>query len=82
MTSAKNARVNSKEIPEVPKHLKHIPKRKRFGIEQWNEYHQKWCYRQWYLTAKARDQALEDFQKRTTMLTRTSLDTPVRKIDR
>ena len=82
MTSAKNARANRLNLPEVPKHLKRAPRHKRYGIEQWSAWSKKWCLRQWYVTEKARDQAFENLQDKTTILTGTQWDTPVRKVDR
>jgi hypothetical protein len=53
--------------PNSPRHVKRRPKprQRRFGVEQWNNWSKKWCYRQWYATEKARDQALEDLKRHT-----------------
>jgi hypothetical protein len=67
---------------DVPRHVKKMPRHKRFGIEQWSNWHKKWCHRQWYATAKARDQAFENLTTKTTILRGTQWDTPSRKVDR
>jgi hypothetical protein len=42
--------------------------KKPFGIESWREYTQTWGNRSWYVTIRARDQALADLQKKTTII--------------
>jgi hypothetical protein len=66
---------------EIPRHRKKVG-RKPYGIEQWNEHRQKWMYRQWYATPKARDQALVALKKATSILTRYGPTPQFRKIDR
>jgi hypothetical protein len=70
------------DVDDIPRHQKKTPKHKRFGIEQWSNWSNKWCHRQWYVTAKARDQALKNLTTKTTILRGTQWDTPVRKVDR
>jgi len=82
MTSNKNTRRNRSNLPEIPKHKKRAPKHKHYGIEQWSAWSKKWCLRQWYVTEKARDQAFDSLKNKTTILTGTQWDTPVRKVDR
>lgn len=48
---------------EVPKHRKRGGQRKRFGIEEWSNWFEKWYLVGWYLTEARRDQALEALQK-------------------
>ena len=66
---------------EIPRHRKKIG-RKPYGIEQWNEHHQKWMYRQWYPTKRARDQALVDLEKKTAILRERGISAQHRKINR
>ena len=82
MTSNKNTRRNRSNLPEIPKHKKRAPKHKHYGIEQWAAWSKKWCLRQWYVTEKARDQAFDSLKNKTTILTGTQWDTPMRKVDR
>ena len=70
------------ELDDRPRYRKKAPKRNRYGIEQWSCWSKKWCHRQWYVTAKARDQAFEDLTTKTTILRDTPWDTPFRKVDR
>ncbi len=50
-----------------PRHVKRAckPRHKKYGIEQWSEWFKRWTHRQWYVTEKARDQALEDLKRHT-----------------
>lgn len=49
---------------EVPKHHKRGGQRKRFGIEQWSDWFNRWdFFTRWYLTEAARDKALEALHK-------------------
>ena len=82
MSSAKSTYRNRLNLPEVPKHQKRARQHKRFGIEQWSRWHKKWCHRQWYVTAKARDQTFRNLTTKTSILRGTQWDTPVRKVDR
>ena len=61
---------------------KRAAKHKDYGIEQWSNWHNKWCYRQWYATEKARDQAFNSLTTRTTFLHDLLLNTPIRKVNR
>jgi hypothetical protein len=68
-----------------PRHVKRAvkPRRKKYGIEQWSRWFKKWCHRQWYATAKARDQALEDLKRHTcNVLKDTDHEPQYRKVDR
>ena len=59
------------------------PRHKKYGIEQWSRWFKKWCHRQWYVTAKARDQAMEDLKKHTcNVLKGTDHEPQHRKVDR
>lgn len=71
-----------RDVDEIPRHQKKAPKHKRFGIEQWSRWHNRWCGRQWYVTAKARDQAFKNLTTKTSILRGTQWDTPVREVDR
>jgi len=82
MTSNKSTWRNDLNSRDIPKHQKRAPKHKHYGIEQWSAWSKKWCLRQWYVTKKARDQAFETLQSKTTILTGTQWDTAVRKVDR
>jgi hypothetical protein len=82
MTSNKSIRRNPSIQADVPRHQKRAVKHKPYGIEQQSAWTGEWCLRQWYATRKARDQAFDDLTTKTTILRGTSLDTPVRKIDR
>jgi hypothetical protein len=64
--------------PEETRYKKRIVK-KPFGIESWREYSKTWGNRSWYATEKARDQAISDLRKKTTIIK----PPPVfRKVDR
>ncbi len=68
-----------------PRHHKKAikPSRKRFGIEQWSEWFKRWYHRQWYATAKSRDQAIEDLKRHTCNILKKYGHNPrYRKVDR
>ncbi len=67
---------------DAPRHRKKTPRHKRFGIEQWSRWCNKWCHRSWYVTAKARDQAFENLTTKVSVLRGTKWDAPIRKVDR
>lgn len=70
---------------EVPRHHKRACKlrHKKFGIECWSNHFQKWTHRRWYVTATARDQALEDLKKHTcNILKAHGYEPRFRKVDR
>lgn len=68
------------EIPDVPKHQKRAPKKKPYGIEYFSDCLHRCGYRDWYATAKARDQAFDNLASKTEMMSFRTAD--ARKIDR
>jgi len=41
------------------------PGQKRWGIEEWSDWFQKWMRRRWYASPKARDDALDNLRRGT-----------------
>jgi hypothetical protein len=75
----------SDSLDERPRHFKRAvkPRHKKYGIEQWSTWFKKWCHRQWYVTEKARDQALEDLKRHTcNILKEHGKEPQYRKINR
>jgi hypothetical protein len=73
------------EDAECPRHFKRAVKSryKKWGIEQLSHWFKKWFIRQWYKTEEARDQALEDLQKRTHNILKGTEHEPLyRKVNR
>ena len=64
------------------RYRKKAPRRKPFGIEQWNSHHKRWQHRQWYATARGRDSALADLKRKRRQPGDFTWDTRYRKIDR
>ena len=76
-------------IPEdfdtAPRHRKRRPKprQKKYGIQQWSEWHKEWGLTNWYATEKARDQALDDLKRHTcAILKQHGHDPQYRKVNR
>jgi len=68
---------------DIPKYHKKASRKKPFGIEQYSRWFGKWCHRQWYVTEKARDQALEDLKRHTyNILKEHGKEPQYRKINR
>lgn len=65
------------EIPEIPRHQKKAPKKKRYGIEYFSRWFGTWHNHTWYATAKARDQAFEDINSKTG-----TISSEARKVER
>ena len=70
------------EADGVPKHQKKAHKRKPYGIEYFSRWFGGWGSRTWYPTAKARDQAFDDFTKKTETQSGFWAGKPARKIER
>ena len=70
--------------PEVHRHCKRaVPARKkRYGIQQWSNWSKQWCFAQWFVTEKARDQSYENLMKKTATLKLHGIGTPIRKVQR
>lgn len=69
---------------EQPRHRKRAAKsrEKRFGYEEWNEKFCKWMRPRWYVTERARDQALEDLERKTAILRKHGIIPQFRKVER
>ena len=73
------------DYDDIPRHRKRAckPRQKKFGIEQWSKWFKQWCHRTWYVTEKARDQALEDLKKHTCNIFKMTGEEPkFRRINR
>jgi hypothetical protein len=68
--------------PDQVRYVKKKLKHKRWGIQKWNPHLQRWRTVDWYETEKARNQAYENMLNKTTILTGTIHDQPIRKAKR
>ena len=66
------------------RYRKKAPRHKKYGIQQWSNWFKKWTFSTWYVTEKARDQALADLKRHTRNLDEQKTDSHnrFRKIDR
>jgi len=67
--------------PEIPRYLKKAV-RKKYGIQSWSRWFKRWCFADWYTTAKARDQAFKNLTTKTSILNGTKYEPRYRKVNR
>jgi hypothetical protein len=64
------------------RHYKKTPRRKKFGIQEWSRYFERWGFSRWYATEKARDQGWEILVKANERLKAHGMESPIRKVER